>query len=64
MVLEQLLEDFRAGKVSGLALTYETIDGESRHQLMGDYADDLMAATNQVRRLDVALNRHFLRSES
>lgn len=64
MVLEQLLEDFREGKVSGVVLTYQTSEGGSKHQLIGAYADDLMAATNQVRRLDVALNRHFLSPDS
>lgn len=64
MVLEQLLEDFKAGKVSGVVLTYQTADGASKHQLMGEFADDLLAACNQVRKLDVALNRHFLRPDS
>lgn len=63
-VLEQLLRDFSAGKVSGVVLTYQTEDGGNKHQLVGEFADDLMAAIDQVRRLDVALNRHFLRPES
>ena len=60
-LLEQLLKDFREGRIRGIALTYRTEDGESEHQLVGEFADNPMAAINQVRRLDVALNRHFLR---
>lgn len=62
-VLEQFVRDYREGKVSGVVLTYQLADGESKHQVMGAYAEDLVAATAQVRRLDVALNRLFVRSQ-
>ena len=62
--LDQFIRDYREGKVRGLALTYETENGSSEHRLLGEYADNLVAAANQVRRLDLALNRHFLRGDS
>lgn len=61
--LEKFLQAYREGKIRGVVLTYETDEGPE-HKLMGQYADDLLAASNQVRRLDLALNRHFLRSQS
>lgn len=63
-VLEKVLRDYSEGKLPGLVLSYRTEDGGSKHQLLGEFADDLMAAIDQVRRLDVALNRHFLRPDS
>lgn len=62
--LEQFVRDYREGKVSGVVLTYQLADGKPQHKVMGAYAEDLVEASNQVRRLDLALNRLFLRPAS
>ncbi|MEN7527007.1 hypothetical protein [Cupriavidus sp. DL-D2] len=62
--LEQLVRDYKEGRIRGLVLTYERDDGKPVHKVMGEYADDLTAAASQVRRLDLALNRHFFSDHS
>jgi hypothetical protein len=57
--IERFLELYRAGKVRGAVISFTDEDGRSEHKLMGSFAEDIGAAMDQARRLDLILSRRF-----
>lgn len=57
--IERFLERRRAGKLRGAVISFVDEDGKSEHMLLDSFAEDIGAAMDQVRRLDVTLSRRF-----
>ncbi|NOV25903.1 hypothetical protein E5S69_20585 [Cupriavidus necator] len=60
--IEKFLQLYREGKVRGAVISFTDEDGKMKHKLMGSLAEDISAAMNQVRRLDLAVSRRFFSS--
>lgn len=57
--IESFLDSYRAGNVRGAVITFIGEDGKEKHMLLGSLAENLSAAMDQVKSLDVALSRRF-----
>ena len=57
--IERFLELRRSGKLRGAVISFVDEDGKSEHMLLDSFAEDIGAAMDQVRRLDVTLSRRF-----
>ncbi|SOY56838.1 hypothetical protein [Cupriavidus taiwanensis] len=57
--VDRFVERRRTGKLRGAIISFINEDGRPEHMLLDSFAEDIGAAMDQVKHLDVTLSRRF-----